>query len=88
MILATTRGARMANMSYCRWQNTAADLADCAADLEARMADCGASPLSRDESEARRRLFETAALMLAQIGVEVDMNDVIGAVQTLDDDGT
>jgi hypothetical protein len=79
----------MSNMSYCRWTNTAADLADCAADLEERMSDAGtddaAAPLSRDEAESRRQLFLTAAAMFQQIGIDVDENDVLGALAELDE---
>ncbi len=41
----------MANMSYCRFQNTVSDLRDC----EDNMDDSG---LSYDEAHARRRLIE------------------------------
>lgn len=41
----------MANMSYCRFQNTAADLSDC----RNNMSD---SDLSCDEAFARRRLIK------------------------------
>lgn len=42
----------MANMSYCRFQNTALDLKDCLNNLH--------DVLSEDEHEARRRLIKIA----------------------------
>lgn len=46
----------MANMSYCRFQNTLRDLRDCANALE-DMAETG-KDLSGDELRARDRLIE------------------------------
>lgn len=45
----------MANMSYCRWQNTATDLADCVAHLED-----GKETLSSEERAAQLRIFDMA----------------------------
>lgn len=42
----------MANMSYCRFQNTASDLRDCVTALEELLNDPEAEPLSRDEDDA------------------------------------
>lgn len=42
----------MANMSYCRFQNTASDLRDCVEALEELVNDPEAEPLSRDEADA------------------------------------
>lgn len=56
----------MANMSYCRFQNTALDLADCADALEEILysdPDAEADPelLSRDEFEALVRMLGSIA---------------------------
>jgi len=42
----------MANMSYCRYQNTASDLSDCLHHIEE------VEDLSRDELVARRRIID------------------------------
>jgi len=72
------------NMSYCRYQNTYADLCDCARDLESRMSDPeDHEPLSDAESGAREELFETMATMLQQLGVDVDMHEVHKALKEI-----
>ena len=71
----------MSNMSYCRWQNTASDLRDCALDLEERMQggteEDAPRPLSWEEARARERLMRTAAEMFEQLGVDVDIEAAI-----------
>lgn len=74
----------MSNMSYCRHQNTLGDLQDCASDLEERMdtsVDEPMEPLSDDERHARKRLFETMAMMFEQLGVSVDIEEAISALE-------
>lgn len=58
----------MANMGYCRWQNTASDLEDCAEHITDK--------LGKDEARARARLLETAASMLCELGMEVDIDEL------------
>jgi hypothetical protein len=49
----------MANMSYCRFQNTAGDLADCLEALrEGVYAEGDQEPLSDDELRAAKRLLQ------------------------------
>lgn len=57
----------MANMSYCRFQNTVSDLDDCLEHIN--------DNLSADEHEARQRLVELAR----QIVAEANSNDSISA---------
>lgn len=57
----------MSNMSYCRFQNTAGDLADCQQALEEMIA--GEAQLSRDELAAAKRLVRTC-LDIASIVAE------------------
>ncbi len=52
------------NMSYCRFENTLADLRDCERNLDSLDEDDG------DEIEARRELILTCARILEEIGVE------------------
>lgn len=55
----------MSNMSYCRFQNTSADLADCIGALDAAIKepeDC--VPLSSDEYNAALRLVAQASELL------------------------
>lgn len=62
----------MANMSYCRFHNTASDLADCAAALDETDRDGDeAEPLSRDEAQALKRLVG----LCRQIVEWADSND-------------
>lgn len=69
----------MTNMSYCRWQNTARDLADCKNALEDLVTDGG--KLSREERAAAFRLFEIAVEMLSLVGVDVDDQDASQALR-------
>jgi hypothetical protein len=52
----------MANMSYCRFQNTALDLDACVKALDELEGDLSA--LSPDEQRAAKRLFELARELL------------------------
>lgn len=58
----------MANMSYCRWENTLNDLRDCADHVN--------DPLSGSEARARARLLELAADMLEEVGVTIDRREL------------
>lgn len=53
----------MSNMSYCRFQNTADDLADCLDNIED-------DNLSPEEEKARRRLVRLCAEILDAYGEE------------------
>lgn len=58
----------MSNMSYCRWENTAADMADCTsnqADLQERWDDENDAP-SQYEKDGYFRALRQAAKMLEQ----------------------
>lgn len=70
----------MSNMSYCRFQNTLSDLADCAEAVETR------EELSREESRARRYLFELMATMMEEIGVTIDREELEQGIQALETD--
>lgn len=70
----------MSNMSYCRFQNTLSDLADCAEAVEAR------EELSREESRARRYLFGLMANMMEEIGVTIDRDELERGIQALETD--
>jgi hypothetical protein len=54
----------MSNMSYCRFENTARDLRDCASHI--------GDELDGDESRARLWLIETCKIILDAVGIEVD----------------
>lgn len=56
------------NMSYCRFQNTVTDLADCMDALEE--IDYDLTKLSADEEKAARRLIE----ICQEIGGQYDKN--------------
>jgi hypothetical protein len=58
----------MANMSYCRFRNTAGDLGDCLDDMDA--------DLSADEHNARVKLIRYMINALENIGCNVDFSDV------------
>jgi len=58
----------MANMSYCRFENTEMDLRDCWMNMEL---DADASPT---EEKARRRLIILAANIAEAYGEEVGLN--------------
>ncbi|RQP11932.1 MAG: hypothetical protein EAS51_04185 [Microbacteriaceae bacterium] len=64
----------MANMSYCRWENTLSDLQDCADHLHD-------GNLSPTEHVSRKRLLRLAADMLGEIGVTVDHDDLDQALE-------
>ncbi|MGJ7529816.1 hypothetical protein [Variovorax sp. GB1P17] len=55
----------MGNMSYCRFQNTLADLRDCWENLDAEN-------LSEDETKARRRLIKLCVLIAEDYRDEVE----------------
>lgn len=58
----------MANMSYCRFQNTLRDLRDCAEHI--------LDPdLSREETRARIALVDVCADILEELGVDFSRED-------------
>ena len=58
----------MANMSYCRWENTLNDLRDCAKHLN--------DPVDGSEARAQATLLELAADMLEEVGVTIDHREL------------
>lgn len=66
----------MANMSYCRFQNTSRDLQDCFENLDAE--------LSEDECKARHRLVRTCAKVLIFAGVEISEQSLKDALDKVD----
>lgn len=72
----------MANMSYCRFQNTAMDLDDCQSALEA-MTNEPERPLSREELAAAKRLVRTCLNIASIVAdtADVEVGDL------LDDEG-
>ena len=56
----------MANMSYCRFQNTASDLRDCYDHMDDEIEDDSA------ESKARRRMIRIACDIADDYGHEVE----------------
>jgi hypothetical protein len=62
MLRIRLRGiGKMANMSYCRFQNTVTDLADCEAHINDDMED-----MSDEEIEARKELIEICKNIASQ----------------------
>lgn len=59
----------MANMSYCRFENTYRDLLDCFDHLT--------DPVSETERNYRRRLVETCADILRELGVDVPHDEIV-----------
>jgi len=55
----------MSNMSYCRFQNTAIDLEDCAHHIRDKIT-------NHDERRSRVKLVDLAVEMLREIGYDVD----------------
>jgi len=61
----------MANMSYCRFQNTLSDLQDC---YEAIANADGDDELSKEEEHARKALIEMCGDIFADFEHEVENN--------------
>lgn len=72
----------MANMSYCRFQNTAGDLDDCHGALEALINDEGERPLSREELAAAKRLLKTCISLVHLVAETADVE----VPELMDDD--
>lgn len=76
----------MANMSYCRWQNTLSDLQDCAYALGMDGdEDDQQCELSHEERVARDQLLFLAADMLTHIGVDVDSAELRDCIKKLNE---
>jgi hypothetical protein len=58
----------MANMSYCRFQNTLADLRDCQEAMENE----SDKKLSAEEARARKRLIKRCVQIAEDFGHEVE----------------
>ena len=63
----------MANMSYCRFQNTLSDLMDCADHLHDHFDD---GQNSRNERSARKRLIELCREIIEETGNVDDLDDL------------
>lgn len=73
----------MSNMSYCRFQNTASDFADCLEHLRTlNPNDDGFN--ARKERRGRARLIEMAAELLCELGIE-DPSDNCAIQSAIDD---
>jgi hypothetical protein len=70
----------MSNMSYCRFQNTVRDLADCQEALD----EC--EVLSKDELSARHELVQMCAEIVARHGAPEEKQLVADALK--DDENT
>jgi hypothetical protein len=82
----------MSNMSYCRFENTARDFADCAGKIEELIAGEGPK-LSRSELLHARTLVSEALALVEQVaeyaGIPVEdltENDVDAAVAQMQED--
>lgn len=71
----------MSNMSYCRFQNTAGDFADCLSALSDRIEGQDGGQLSPEELAAAKRLASDAAEMLALLADfgGLDLEDELAA---------
>jgi hypothetical protein len=74
----------MANMSYCRFQNTVSDLTDCHYNLMSNLD----PKQERSEYQARLRLIQTCSFILHAAGVdhELDMTEVEAQTNCEDED--
>jgi hypothetical protein len=71
----------MSNMGHCRWQNTSNDIEDCEEHVNDK--------LGKNEARARKNLLETAANMLCELGMEVDISGLdakLAVIQAAPDD--
>ena len=66
----------MANMAYCRFQNTSRDLMECADNIDEQ--------LSEEEHVARIRLIRTCVRLLGSCGVTVDEDELKEALEEVD----
>lgn len=73
----------MANMSYCRFQNTVGDLWDCLNHIHD-------DDLSEDEKHARQKLIDACREIIEEVdlGGDEDDEDVDYGAPVLDDIGT
>ena len=76
----------MSNMSYCRFQNTAPDLSDCADNLPSLDPEDQSFNTTR-ERQARRNLIETAANILCELGIDdpSDSHQISRVIDAMDD---
>ena len=65
----------MANMSYCRFENTARDLADCVDNWD--------DELREHEARARVHMFKLALRILDSEGVEYSQDEADEAIERL-----
>lgn len=66
----------MANMSYCRFQNTSQDIQDCIDNIDAE--------LSAAEHAARKRLVRQSARLLTSLGIDITEADLKEALEEVD----
>ncbi len=69
----------MANMSYCRFQNTATDLADCANNWDT-------ADLSVQELRGMKDIIRSVRRICGDIGVDFDGEDFLDAIAAVDAD--
>ena len=65
----------MANMSYCRFQNTVQDLQDCLYAIEEALANDEPMDLSRDEQHAFQRMFNLMEEMIPMMDRVTEMEE-------------
>lgn len=64
----------MSNMSYCRFENTAGDLADCWEHFD------NFEELSESEAKARKRIIKLACEIAESYSDEVGLHIEVGAI--------
>ncbi len=65
----------MANMSYCRFENTASDMVDCVDNWD--------DELEGREAKARRRMLELASDIFDMCGIDYDAEEFGNAIDEL-----
>ena len=68
----------MSNMSYCRFENTLADLQDCSENLRNKLSD--------REKKARQQLVELCGYILEELGADIDNNEVMDLAENITED--
>ena len=67
----------MDNMSYCRFRNTLSNFLDCSENLYSL------GKNDKEEIEARTNLIRQGALMLVELGVDIDLDGVDIAIENI-----
>lgn len=76
----------MSNMSYCRFRNTASDLADCA-EAFGEMLEGNAEKLNREELHAAKRLARSCADILELLADAAgdDVDEMLSRIDGVED---